>query len=281
MLRSFDNLFEMEDVPADLATMYARVYNLTMQERVDHKRWVLSRWPTPAMAQLAGMSLERFTDFYFRTVLFNYRRMAQAMRPLKDLMERTDRVRITGPGTDLSFSIKGMSAVPCDGKRNIPDGELYTAPGRDSVNGPITFNTVTVTKDGQRFGGVAFEFMEGRIVKATCASGDQDRMNKMLDTDEGARYVGEFSFGLNPSIPDTMGETLFDEKVDGSIHLTPGRSYADADNGNKSAIHWDIVLVQRPERGGGEIYFDGKLVRKDGLFVPKALRGLNPDALMN
>jgi aminopeptidase len=203
--------------------------------------------------------------------------MEKAMEPLKALMEKTDMVQIVGPGTDLKFSIKGIPTVPCFGRRNIPDGEIYTAPVRDSVNGCLAYNTPSVY-GGKTFQDISFEFANGRIVEAT--AGDlTEEINKVLDVDPGARFIGEFSFGVNPFILKPMKDTLFDEKIAGSFHFTPGKAYKEAPNGNVSAIHWDLVAIQRPEFGGGEIYFDGVLIRKDGLFVLEELQGLNPENL--
>ena len=195
---------------------------------------------------------------------------------LVELMNRTDKVRLVAPGTDLTFSIKGIPAVKCSGRRNIPDGEVYTAPVRDSVNGRITYN-VPSKYNGKKFENISLVFKDGKIVEAT--ANDSEAVNRVFDTDEGARYVGEFSFGVNPFIHDAMGDILFDEKIAGSIHFTPGSCYEEAPNGNDSAIHWDLVLDMSADKGGGEIYMDDVLVRKDGIFVLDELKGLNPDAL--
>jgi aminopeptidase len=228
------------------------------------------------MAQLAGMSTAKFEDFYFNVCNLDYAQMSKAMDPLQALMNRTDRVRIISPGTDIEFSIKGIGSVKCCGRRNIPDGEVYTAPIRDSVTGTITYNTPSVNS-GITFEQIRFRFEQGKIVEAT--SSDSKRLNEVLDTDEGARYIGEFSLGFNPHILQPMKDTLFDEKIDGSLHFTPGQAYEQADNGNRSSVHWDLVLIQRPEYGGGEIYFDDVLIRKDGRFIIKELEGLNPEHL--
>lgn len=272
------NMSAWSDVPADKVGLYNKTVTqkVHMEQRVPHTRWVVLRYPTPGMAQAACMSDEAFEEFFFDVCTMDYARMSRAMDPLVELLERTDRVRIVSPGTDLSFSIKGLPAIKCDGKMNIPDGEVYTAPVRDSVNGTLAYNTPS-EECGFTFENVRLEFKDGKIVKAT--ANDTKRINELLDTDEGARYVGEFAFGINPFITKPMKETLFDEKIAGSIHFTPGNSYDDCFNGNRSAIHWDMVLIQTPECGGGEIWLDGKLVRKDGRFVAPELEGLNPENL--
>jgi aminopeptidase len=277
-LRSGVNASELADVPPDQNKIYQEKWwhPVHSEIRVNQTKWVVLRWPSDAMAQLAGTSTEAFEDFYFDVCTLDYEKMSRNMDPLKSRMERTDKVRIVGPGTDLSFSIKGLSAVKCAGKRNIPDGECFTAPVRDSVNGVLTYNTPSVYQ-GFTYEQVRFEFKDGQIVGAT--ANDTERINKVLDTDPGARYIGEFSFGFNPFILKPMKDTLFDEKIAGSFHFTPGQAYAQADNGNRSAIHWDLVCIQRPEYGGGEIYLDGELVRKDGRFVAEELLGLNPENL--
>lgn len=276
--RGGDNSTELSDVPADNMELYRSIYSKQVHHdlRVKHTNWVVLRWPTPAMAQQAGMSTQAFEDFYFDVCNLDYEKMSKAMDPLKELMDRTDKVRITGPGTDITFSIKDIGSVKCDGHMNIPDGEVYSAPVRDSVNGTISYNTPSL-HEGFEFRDVKFEFKDGKIVSAT--ANDTERINKILDIDEGARYVGEFSFGLHPYINKSMGDILFDEKIAGSLHFTPGASYDDAYNGNESSEHWDLVLVQTPEMGGGEIWFDDVLIRKDGRFVPEELQGLNPENL--
>lgn len=277
-IRNADNIFESTDVPQDVSAMFSRVYGqpVHMETRLPKTKWVVLRYPSPSMAQQAQMSTEAFEDFYFSVCNLDYGKMSRAMDPLKALMEKTDRVRIKGPGTDLTFSIQGIGAMKCDGEKNIPDGEIYTAPVKDSVNGTITYNTPSMVQ-GFQFENVNFVFENGKIVKAT--ANDTQRINQYLDTDEGARYVGEFAIGVNPNINNAICDILFDEKIAGSIHFTPGNSYDDVGNGNVSAIHWDLVLIQTPEYGGGEIWFDDVLIRKDGLFVRPELEGLNPDQL--
>ncbi len=277
-IRGSDNINELSDVPNEQMAYYSRIFNhqVHSEQRVKHTKWVVLRYPNESMAQLAEMSTEAFEDFYFDVCTLDYEKMDQAMEPLKKRMEETDQVRIVRPGTDLSFSIKGIPAIKCAGQYNIPDGELFTAPVRDSVNGVITFNTPSVYQ-GTTFTDIRFEFKDGKIIEAT--ANHTEKLNQILDTDEGGRYIGEFSLGFHPTILHPMKDILFDEKIAGSFHFTPGQAYEEADNGNRSAIHWDLVCIQRPEYGGGEIYFDGELIRKDGLFVVEDLLGLNPENL--
>lgn len=275
-IRAGSNTSELSDVPSDKMTIYNKLMRPTLDYRVNHTKWVVLRYPNPSMAQLAGMSLEGFTDFYFNVCTLDYGKMSKAMDSLVALMDRTDKVQLKGPGTDLTFSIKDIPAKKCDGERNIPDGEVYTAPVRDSMNGIISYNTPS-EEQGFTYENIVFEIKDGKIIKAT--SNNNVKINQLLDTDESARYFGEFAIGVNPYILHPMKDTLFDEKIAGSFHLTPGASYEDAFNGNKSAIHWDLVMIQRPEYGGGEIYFDDVLIRKDGLFVVPELLCLNPENL--
>ena len=277
-VRGGDNAMYLADVPQDKKTLWSSYYNhpVHSQIRVPKTKWVVLRYPTGAMAQAAGMSTEQFENFYFDVCMLDYQKMSRAMDPLVALMERTDRVHIVGSGTDLSFSIKGIPAIKCDGKLNIPDGEVYTAPVKDSIEGTLQYNTPTLYQ-GITHENMRLVFRKGRIVEAS--SSHSDLFNRVLDTDEGARGIGEFALGVNPYITFPMKDTLFDEKIAGSFHFTPGNCYDIAPNGNRSAIHWDMVCNQTPAWGGGEIYFDEVLVRKDGRFVLDELEGLNPENL--
>ncbi len=275
-LRGSANINEASDVPIDRMSLYSRTLRPVLNHRVNKTRWVVLRWPTPSMAQSAGMSTEAFENFFFDVCTMNYPRMARAMVPLEKRMRRADRVHLKAPDTDLTFSIKGVGAKMCKGDRNIPDGEVFSCPLKHSVNGHIHFNTPTIYS-GTRFDSVRLEFNDGKIVKAS--ANNSKRLNEILDTDAGARYIGEFSLGFNPYIQSPMCDILFDEKIAGSLHFTPGQAYEECDNGNRSAVHWDMVLIQRPEWGGGEIWFDGELIRKNGRFVPKDLKPLNPENL--
>jgi aminopeptidase len=278
-IRAAENISELSDVSSEQIQLYQKYWSkpVHMDIRVPKTKWCVLRYPNNSMAQLANTSLEAFEDFYFNVCNLDYEKMAKAMDPLIKLMEKTDKVRIIGPGTDLNFSIKDIPPVKCSGIMNIPDGEVYTAPVKNSVNGHLTYNTPSV-QGGITYENVRFEFADGKIIKAT--ANDTEKLNKVLDTDEGARYIGEFAIGVNPYITTPMKDTLFDEKIKGSFHFTPGNSYDDAFNGNRSAIHWDLVCIQTTEYGGGEIWFDNRLIRKDGSFIIPELQGLNPENLM-
>ncbi len=271
-LRGSNNITELSDVPVNKMQLIAKKMRPVTDQRVKKTKWVVLRWPTPSMAQLASMSTEAFENFYFDVCTLDYRKLQPGMKALKRLMEKTGRVEVKAPGTDLRFSIKGIPAVICGGDRNIPDGEVFTAPVKDSVQGHITFNAPTIYQS-VGFDGIRLEFRGGRIVDAK--SNQTEKLNKILDSDPGARYIGEFSLAFNPHILEPMRDILFDEKIAGSFHFTPGQAYDEADNGNRSQVHWDMVSIQRPDYGGGEIYFDGKLIRRDGEFLPKQLRSLN------
>lgn len=266
----------LSGVPADRMNLYRQFYMTPVhsKERVENTKWVIATFPNPSMAQSANMSTDAYEDFYYNVCTLDYSRLSDAMDPLVKLMEKTDRVRITGKDTDLTFSIKGLPSIKCDGKLNIPDGEVFTAPVKDSVNGYITYNTPAVYM-GTTYENIRLEFKDGKIINAT--SNNTEELNKVFNSDDGARYVGEFAIGVNPYVINPMKNTLFDEKISGSIHFTPGKAYKEAFNGNTSSIHWDLVFIQRPEYGGGEIYFDDVLIRKDGLFVLDELKALNPD----
>lgn len=277
-VRGSHNALELSDVPADKMKLYQSNWWQPVHsgQRVNHTKWVVMRYPSPAFAQAAGMSSEQFADFYFDVCTLDYAKMAEAQKPLQKRMSEADEVRLTASGTDITFSIKGIGAQICSGLRNIPDGECFSCPTLNSANGIIHFNAPTVYQ-GKPFDNVRLVLKDGKVIEAT--SSDTVGLNKILDSDEGARYIGEFSIAFNPYILQPMRDILFDEKISGSLHFTPGNAYEGVGNGNKSQVHWDMVLIQRPDYGGGEIYFDGELIRKDGLFVPEDLHALNPENL--
>ena len=268
-----ENEYEGKDVPISIIKEFGSKSQEIDDVRINQRRWVLLNYPSLVDAYKAKMKYDDFYNFSLDVMNVDYKSMNEKIKPLKDLMEKTDKVRILGPNTDISFSIKGMNAVPCCGNANIPDGELYTAPIKESVNGVITYNTPSPYR-GNIFNNIRLEFKDGKIIN--CESSEhQKELEEIFNTDEGARYIGEFSLGFNPMITKPMGDILYDEKIMGSLHFTPGRCYEDSDNGNISSIHWDLVLIQTDIFGGGEIYFDDVLIRKDGKFVLDELEDLN------
>jgi len=274
-IRGSANSNQFADVPLERLDLYQQhwMQAVHMEIRVPRTKWVVLRYPTDSFAQAANMSSEAFEDFFFDVCTLDYAQMARHQEPLAARMQAADQVRIVSPGTELTFSIGDMPVRPCHGQRNIPDGEVFTAPVRDSVEGTIRYNTPS-RYQGIVFDNIEFEFSAGKIVRAS-AGAQTDAVNRILDADEGARYIGEWAIGVNNRIKQAMLDTLFDEKIGGSFHFTPGNAYDDCDNGNRSRVHWDLVLIQTPEFGGGEIYFDGELIRKDGRVVPEELRPLN------
>ena len=279
-VRGYDDLFALSDIaPAKMKAYNQIYYNMVhFDRRIAKTRWCVMRYPNDTMAAVSKMSRKALEDFFFEACLVDYKKMGKAMKPLKDLMDKTDKVRIKGPNTDLKFSIKGLKAIVCDGKMNIPDGEVYTAPVKNSINGHIQFNTDTVY-GGTFYSNVYLEFKDGKIIKAESRA-NNDKLQKQINVDEGARYMGEFAIGVNPYIRKEMLDILFDEKIACSLHMAIGNSYNDETfNGNRSSVHWDLVLIQDKAHGGGEIWFDDKLVRKDGLFVLPELKKLNPGNL--
>ncbi|WP_278847396.1 aminopeptidase [Brachyspira pilosicoli] len=275
-----NNNAENSSIKEENYKIYEKLYldPVHMHQRVKNTKWVVLNYPTSSMAQQASMSTDEFEDFYFKVCNLDYSKMDKAMDNLVSLMNKTDKVKIIGEGTNLEFSIKNIPAIKCAGIMNIPDGEVFTAPVKDSINGVLSYNTPSLYSDGFTYENIKLEFKNGKIVNAS--ANDNERINKIFDTDEGARYIGEFAIGVNPYITKPMKDTLFDEKIMGSFHFTPGACYDEAPNGNKSTIHWDLVCIQTKEYGGGEMYFDDVLIRKDGVFVIDELKCLNPENLI-
>jgi aminopeptidase len=277
-LRGSANVFETSDLPQSDVKRATRILKPVLDWRVKQTKWCVLRWPTSSMAQQARMSTAAFEDFYFDSCCMDYGRMEEGMAALKLRMQEADQVHIIGPGTDLRFSIKGINAISCGGTHNIPDGEVFSCPVRDSVEGHVTFTADTLYQ-GTAFSNVRLAFEKGKVVGAT-ADANEKKLNEILDSDEGSRYVGEFAIAFNPLITEPMLDILFDEKIAGSFHFTPGQAYEEADNGNRSQVHWDMVCIQRPEYGGGTISFDGEVIREDGHFLPDDLQKLNPEYLL-
>lgn len=272
-IRSEENVYELQDLPNPQFEHYVKHYAQPKQMAMAQlPRWVLLRNPTSALAQQARMSDTAFWDIYDRACNLDYRAWASCVQPLAELLEQTEQVRIVGPGeTDLHFSIKGMPAVVCDGRYNLPDGEIFTAPLVESVEGSITFNVPTAYM-GHTYDEVYMEFRRGRVVRVS--GPQQEQLERLLRQDNGAACVGEFGIGLNPHLTRPMNNLLFDEKMQGSVHLALGQAYPMADNGNQSSLHLDFVLCQTEAFGGGELYFDGKLVRRNGRLIVPELAGM-------
>lgn len=274
-VRYSTNDYEGKNINANILMNLGLAIEEASDIRINDKKWVLLNYPSTLDAYKAKMKSDEYYNYALDVMNVDYQQLNIDVEPLKKLMEQTDKVRVTGKGTDITFSIKDIPVIPCVGTKNVPDGEIYVAPIKTSVNGVIMYNTPS-PYHGNIYNNVKLVFKHGKIIEAT-SDDNNEALNKIFDTDEGARYVGEFSIGLNPLIKYPMGDTLYDEKIIGSIHFTPGRCYRDSYNGNISSIHWDMVLIQREEYGGGDIYFDDILIRKDGLFVLEELKHLNYD----
>ncbi|MDD2851504.1 MAG: aminopeptidase [Desulfuromonadaceae bacterium] len=266
-----NNSMVMAHARQDAMVAYSKLTRPLVDQRVKHTRWCVTRYPTYASAQEARMSLDEYEDYLFSACCIDWKAESKKQEKLKRLIDRTKTVIILAPDTDLFFSIDGLPGIKCDGRLNMPDGEVFTAPVKNSVQGHIAYNCPSIYQ-GKEFCGVRFEFADGKIVKATADGGMSKALGKILDADEGARYIGEFAIGVNPGIRQPMRNILFDEKIFGSIHFTPGQAYDECDNGNRSSVHWDLVKILND----GEIRFDDVLIQKNGRFVHKELLELNP-----
>lgn len=271
-IRATQNIYEQSRVTAPANKAYAEglLEPVHFDQRVNHTRWCIMRYPSESFAMNAKMPTQVFSDFYFKACLLDYEKLAQAMKPLEERLRRTREIQLKGEGTDIRFSVEGQNWIPCVGKRNIPDGELFSSPLLHSVQGHIRY--APSVYQGKPFEFVSLQVRDGVVVGFD--SSDNASLEAILNTDEGARRFGEFSFGLNPVIERPMYDILFDEKIFGSNHLTLGNDYEIAANGNTSSIHWDLVCI------GADVYFDGELVRKGRNFVAPDLLGLNPERLL-
>ena len=272
------NDFELSDVSPETFSNYSKLYIEPIHFKIRcSKKWVLLRYPTPSFAQSSGISSESFEEFFYKVCTLDYEELDKKMDNLKQLMENTDKVHIITPTTDLTFSIKDMPAIKCSGQCNIPDGEIYTAPIKDSVNGYIEFN-VPAIDNGMEFNKIKLVFENGKIIDFDC--NNKEGFEEILNTDSGSRYLGEFAFGLNPYCTEPRKDILFDEKMISSIHLAIGSSYEDCFNGNISAVHLDLIQSHRKCHGGGKIYFDDGLIYENGYFIYSNLVDLNPKKLL-
>jgi len=275
VIRSKDTDTPYQGATGKTLLAYQQKFGQLFHRFTNEKKWVVLDWPTEHQARKANMPYAEFYKFVMDISLVDYAAMYQAALPAKAVLDAADRVHIKGPGTDLRFSKKGINTIIGAAANSYPDGELYTAPVKDSVEGYVTF-TVPSIYMGQTFEGIRLEFSRGEIIKATCQGGDANVLNAIFQTDEGASYIGEFALGINPDVTRPMNDIHYDEKIAGSFHLTPGNCYNDAYNGNRSSIHWDQVCMQDPAHGGGEIWLDGELLRKNGIFVMEEFKALNP-----
>lgn len=263
-ITTFDNYQHLAKVDPEKIQLKRKSLHEWFYKIID-KDWILTYYPTPAFAQQADMSMEEFTDFYFKAVLVDYKKMEQGMKKLEKAIDNGKVVRIVGDRTNLTLGINGRTGHICAGTRNIPDGEIFTGPEEDKTEGNIYFEFPGLTP-GKEVHGIYLEFKKGKVVKATSES-NQDALDSMLNTDEGATTLGELGFGTNFGIKKFIKQTLFDEKIGGTVHLALGRAYND-DKGwgkNESAIHWDIVKDMRKK--GSYVEIDGKRVLENGKYV--------------
>lgn len=268
-IRSSQNIYELSNVIPEKSKAYNQEYGhpVHTRERVNNTRWCVMRYPSPAFAMNAKMTTSQFADFYYKACLLDYSLLNERMKPLHEMLANTKEVHLKGVGTDITLGIAGQNWIPCAGDLNIPDGEIFTSPIINQVNGHISY--APTVYDGKPFENIEFTVKDGVITD--CKSNNQKALEDILNTDEGSRRFGEFAIGTNPHIERPMYDILFDEKIWGSIHLTPGQSYDIAPNGNHSAVHWDLVCI------GSDMYFDGELVREGRKFVHPKLTPLNPE----
>lgn len=267
-LRASENIYELGGVSPEADKAYSEEYfrPVHSRERVNNTRWCVMRYPSPAFAMNARMPTDRFADFYYKACLLDYAELGERMKPLHERLAAAKEVKLVGEGTDITLGIEGQNWIPCAGDVNIPDGEIFSSPIIDSVNGTITY--APSVYNGKPFGWIRFDVKDGVIVD--CDSDNKEALESILDTDEGARRFGEFAIGTNPHISEPMFDILFDEKIWGSIHLTPGQAYDMASNGNSSAVHWDLVCI------GSDVIIDGEKVREGRYWVVDDLKPLNP-----
>ena len=232
-------------------------------------RWSLTLFPTHAYAAEAGMSLAQYEDFYYAACLVNdadpvtaWRRQSDEVKRLSEWVSGREEVQVRGPGTDIRLGVAGRTWIPCVGEHNMPDGEFFTGPVEDSVEGEVSFS-FPATYSGREVSGVRFRFEGGRIVDASAERGE-DFLIEMLDTDDGARRLGELGIGTNYGIATGTKEILLDEKIGGTVHMAIGMSYPESGGSNDSAVHWDMVCDLRQ---GGSITVDGEELQRDGRFV--------------
>ena len=262
MIGATRNTKELANIDPKRVAARQRVIEPIFRHRTEKTRWVIFYYPTPALAQEAGMSFQEFEEFTFRATNVDYGAMERQQEKLKKLLDDGNTVRIVAKNTDLKFSIKGRKGIKCCGQYNLPDGEVFTSPVENTAEGHIEFSYPALYQ-GREVEGIRLEFRKGKAVKAT-ASKNQAFLRKVLETDKGAKYIGEFGIGTNYKLNRFVKNILFDEKLGGTIHLAMGMAYKEAGGRNKSAIHWDILADMKR---GGRLYIDGKLIQKNGKFL--------------
>ncbi|MDX6543253.1 MAG: aminopeptidase [Gaiellaceae bacterium] len=249
--------------PERIAKYRESILPLVSRTRSNEIPWVICQWPTPALAQDAGMDTASFAEFLFGAVLLDWQAESQKMERIKERFDGASEVRIVGAGTDIVLGLEGRAALIDDGHLNMPGGEVYYGPVEDATEGTITYSEFPANYLGREVAGARLVFQAGRVVEASAQSGE-DFLIETLDTDEGARVLGELGIGCNPGIDRYMKNTLFDEKIAGTVHLAVGNSYTSSGGTNKSAVHWDMV---KDLRAGGELHLDGEVVQRDGNWL--------------
>jgi aminopeptidase len=226
------------------------------------KKWVGCQYPTPALAQDAGMTLEQFEDFLYGAVLIDWGALAAEMEKIKARFDGAKEVRVVGEETDLTFSLEGREGLVSAADANMPSGEVFYSPVEDSANGVISFTEYPANYQGRDVHDVRLRFESGRAVEISSHT-EEEFLKAVLSTDDGAAVLGEFGIGCNPGIQEHMRNTLFDEKIEGTVHFAMGNGFPFIGGKNQSAVHWDMV---KDLRQGGEIHVDGELVQRDGIW---------------
>ncbi|MCL4873421.1 aminopeptidase [bacterium] len=261
-IRASANKKALSNVDARTVGERSKVLRPISEEIVNRKRWILCNFPTNGLAQEADMSLEEYEDFVYSATNIDWNKVRQKEMKLKAALDRAKEVRIVGKDTDLKIGIAGRKSIPCYGERNMPDGEVFLSPQEDSAEGYIYYEMPAIYQ-GREVTGIRLRFKGGKVVEAS-ADKNEDFLIAMLDTDKGARFLGELGVGVNYGIQKFTKDILFDEKIGGTVHLAVGRSYEEAGGKNISAIHWDMI---KDLRKGGAIYLDGKAIQKNGKFL--------------
>ena len=250
-----------------------KAINKIFLDRASRKelRWTGTQWPCDANAQDAEMSLSEYEDFVYEAghlddpdPIATWKAISKSQKAMVDALNKCREIRVVAKDTDLVLGVRGRKWLNCDGHENFPDGEVFTGPVEKSVNGHIRF-TFPAVRQGREVINAALEFKDGKCVKATADKG-QDFLQAMIDMDAGSCYLGELAFGVNYNITRYTRNTLFDEKIGGTVHVALGAGYPETGNSNESGLHWDMVVDMH---NGGKIFADGKLIQQDGKFLDK------------